>query len=143
MEMKQMSLVDLEECKAQTDFDLSDIYENEIEPLIRKIRERCIMHRMPMFSCVCTENNMFDTKYRFEVVHGSIGRSLTDDKIASLLLAHQGFDHDLPVYVRDAMATLTGYLNRYEENRIDVKLSKDEIADFIDISKGAPMNIKQ
>lgn len=134
---KQMTLDDLDVFKTIDNFDCIDAYESEIEPLVRKVKESCQKHRLPMFFAVAVKNTGLNTDYRYEMLNSYVKRSLTDNKIRSLILSMSNFKHDIPDHVKSAINTLDEFLERYENDFTGILLAEDRIADFVDISLGS------
>lgn len=96
------------------EYDKIKEYENNIEPVVAKLKEVCTLARIPMFVTCAVKNNSKETKYKNEIVHGIVGIKLRDDRIADILLRISGFKIKHPKYVENALNALEKYLDEIE-----------------------------
>lgn len=67
-------------------------YEQEIEPLVKQIVEKCNDLKIPMFFTFAVADNNRETTYRSRMVDAEfLGLELTDDKIRDHLNVMNGF----------------------------------------------------
>lgn len=128
-------------------FDKKDVYVNEIQPLIIKIREICSNEKLPMFFAVAVADNGEKTTYEYETIHAVAEKKLSDDHIASSLLVINGFDLDYPDSVKEAIMVLEKYTDRISEvEETGIELSEDNIALLNEVNYGAkavlPKNLR-
>lgn len=96
------------------EYDKTKEYENNVEPVVAKLKEVCTLARIPMFVTCAVKNNMKETKYKNEIVHGIVGIKLRDDRIADILLRISRFKMKHPKYVENALNALEKYLDEIE-----------------------------
>jgi len=78
--------------KELTKFELNEIYENEIEPLVKKIDIICKANKLPYFFAACVKNDEEGSDYVYDGnLCGSNGFVLKDDKITDFLRLLVGF----------------------------------------------------
>lgn len=76
-------------------FNNASVIKNDIQPLIRALKDVCIQNNIPMFIAVAEKDNGTDpTSYYTEILSPVIlGMKLTNDKISPMLkVVNEGFD---------------------------------------------------
>ncbi len=117
--------------KTYNDFDMNDVYENEIAPLILNIKSICMNNKIPFF-CTCAVTNYQKeekngektgiTEYKNDgVLTGSNGIGLYQDKFEKILLVLQGVELQKIGMLRQGDADiLEDIINQDSEDIIDV-----------------------
>lgn len=74
---------------AETDYDLEQVYDEQIFPLMTKIIEICKEHKMPLFTCFQYKiDEDSEEKYHFCTTHQHFGREESPEfkKLAPTIL---------------------------------------------------------
>lgn len=111
-------------------FDKDSVYDNELMPIIRNLKQTCNLHRIPMFITVAVANDENGTKYRNDAVHAGIKPDLKDDRIAKILLLINGFHEELPEYIKKDIREIQEYADRLsfsslDEDILGIELTED------------------
>ena len=86
-----------------TEFDYQDYFNEHCKPLLDKLETVCTRGSIPFFYTACVKNTPADSVYvSDDVMTGSTGIVLTDDRLQKHLLINCGFDavphrHDLEI----------------------------------------------
>lgn len=123
------------------------VYEEQLLPLILKLKTICNAEKMPMFISVAVENNEKETVYENDVVLASTGVRLEDNRIADILLSMNGLVVDYPEYIKNDLRELKEFVERTKvkssevvESGVDyledMELTEDQFKDFQKIVMG-------
>ncbi len=125
-------------------YDKTGIYNEKIEPIVRKLMAVCIAERMPMFVSVATKNTDEGTQYASRVVLGTASVRLSDNRIRSYILSLRKLGkNELPPEVMEAITILEKYTESVKSvpgesgtKPAGVKLKDDLIDGYCSIAGG-------
>ncbi len=119
--------------KQYEDYDVSQLYKDEIEPLLLQIKTICIKNKIPFFSTCAIKNYQDEknggvTEYANDgVLTGSNSIGLYHDKIEKILLVLKGVELTNPGAInQDEINQIERYMSDYE------KVAEQECMFFID-----------
>jgi len=125
------------EQKKITTYDKREIFEKKVLPSVNTAMSLCSSLGIPAFMTFAVENSDKGTVYERKIVHAVAREELKDDVLASLLLKINGFNHSYPEYIKDAVRTISEYLDRQQSYDIEILepdksviLQNDEIIEF-------------
>ncbi len=76
-------------------FDEKAYFQKEIAPLIKQIRNKCLLTNISFFFVACVGNDNNDTKYVTEILSpATVGTKLTKDYFTQLILASKGIKNE-------------------------------------------------
>ena len=79
--------------KEITVFDKTEIYENEILPVVAHLRQLCSMNEIPMFLSIAVKNDESGTEYRNDMISAvSTGIVLKDEHLTNHVNVINGFE---------------------------------------------------
>lgn len=110
-----------------------DIYQTEIEPHIKAVRESCAINRLPMYFTCAVANDETETTYKSEMVLSGTDRSLIENRIGNAVLCARGFEGTLPMDVRNALDVLLDYIRQTNPQNavlLSEPLTKDRIEEI-------------
>jgi len=115
-------------------YDKKSAYTVKIAPIIKQLKIACNLEKMPMFVTVAVANSPEGTDYKNDAIHASANIELKDDRIADVLLLLNGFETELPEYIKRDMRELQEYADRLrtlkEREHMDIELKDDKIQEF-------------
>lgn len=89
-----------------------DIYQSEIEPHIKAIKDSCAINRLPMYFTCAVANSDKETTYKSEMVLSGTDRNLIENRIGNAVLCARGFEGTVPSDVRAALDLLLEYIRQ-------------------------------
>lgn len=113
-------------------FDKKDVFQEKIEPLIRKLKIECNLEHLPMFVTVAVSNDEHGTEYENDMILSSADVKLMENRIGRLLLLINDFNREPPIHIQRAVKDLEAYLDRIriDESKVektDISLADDRI----------------
>lgn len=126
------------------EYDKTNLYASKIEPIVRDLKVMCIAEELPMFVSVAVKNDENGTEYINNTVMGVTGVKLKDNRIAKLLLYINDFESELPQDVKEAVNTLSRYIEDVKtaagEDSAAADLTDDKISEYCGIAAGNRVN---
>lgn len=108
-------------------FDVTQVYRNEIQPLINKIEKICYENRIPMFAAFATKESGRKTEYTHVYLSPTyVQNELKDDRLREFVRVIQGYRVVAPSFVEDidAEECLPSVDNVHEEVEADMSVDK-------------------
>lgn len=91
-------------------YDKTKEYTKYVKPIVSELKKECGLNNIPFLFTAAIKNSESETVYKNEMLLAQTHVSLTDKRIARMLLRMNGFDTKLPESVTAAMKTLAEYL---------------------------------
>ena len=115
-------------------YDKTKEYTKYVKPIVSELKKECGLNNIPFLFTAAIKNSESETVYKNEMLLAQTHVSLTDKRIARMLLRMNGFDTKLPESVTAAMKTLAEYL---EVNAaLDMQLQDLQLEDLRRIANG-------
>ena len=105
-------------------YDKTKEYTKYVKPIVSELKKECGLNNIPFLFTAAIKNSESETVYKNEMLLAQTHVSLTDKRIARMLLRMNGFDTKLPESVRSKCCTrfCAGYaiagssIGRFAEN---------------------------
>ena len=109
-----------------------------VKPIVSELKKECGLNNIPFLFTAAIKNSESETVYKNEMLLAQTHVSLTDKRIARMLLRMNGFDTKLPESVTAAMKTLAEYLevNAAPVSALDMQLQDLQLEDLRRIANG-------
>lgn len=108
-------------------FDATQVYRNEIQPLINKIEKICYENRIPMFAAFATKEIGRKTEYTHVYLSPIyVQNELKDDRLREFIRVIQGYRVVAPGFVEDidTEECFPTVDNVHEEVEVDITADK-------------------
>ena len=125
---------------AQIDvYDKNKEYLEEIAPIIKELKIACNLLKLPLFLTVAVANNEEGTEYKNDAIHASADVCLKEDRIADIILLLNGFQPDLPDYIKRDLQELQDYAAKRSQIQksedLSIQLKEDKTHMFHQITE--------
>ena len=119
-------------------YDKTKEYTKYVKPIVSELKKECGLNNIPFLFTAAIKNSESETVYKNEMLLAQTHVSLTDKRIARMLLRMNGFDTKLPESVTAAMKTLAEYLevNAEPVSALDMQLHDLQLEDLRRIANG-------
>lgn len=119
-------------------YDKTKEYTKYVKPIVSELKKECGLNNIPFLFTAAIKNSESETVYKNEMLLAQTHVSLTDKRIARMLLRMNGFDTKLPESVTAAMKTLAEYLevNAAPVSALDMQLQYLQLEDLRRIANG-------
>ena len=108
--------------KELTEFDMHDVFDAEVAPLLKQLKAVCKVHKIPFFFSACIENSEEGSEYFHDGnLCGSNQIVLKDDKITDFLRILCGFRLRVDEKTKEYSYTLPGE---------DIELDMDSLSEY-------------
>ena len=94
-------------------YDKTKEYTKYVKPIVSELKKECGLNNIPFLFTAAIKNSESETVYKNEMLLAQTHVSLTDKRIARMLLRMNGFDTKLPESVTAAMQTLAECCTRF------------------------------
>ena len=75
----------------RTYYNATDVYEENIRPLVNKLKLECYKAKIPFFLTVAVSNDELSTDYKFDgLLTGSLELKLTNDRFGDIVCVSKG-----------------------------------------------------
>ena len=117
-------------------YDKTKEYTKYVKPIVSELKKECGLNNIPFLFTAAIKNSESETVYKNEMLLAQTHVSLTDKRIARMLLRMNGFDTKLPDTA--AMKTLAEYLevNAAPVSALDMQLQDLQLEDLRRIANG-------
>lgn len=119
-------------------YDKTKEYTKYVKTIVSELKKECGLNNIPFLFTAAIKNSESETVYKNEMLLAQTHVSLTDKRIARMLLRMNGFDTKLPESVTAAMKTLAEYLevNAEPVSALDMQLHDLQLEDLRRIANG-------
>lgn len=97
-------------------YDLTEIYQSTIHPIVQKLKILCGAHKIPMFFAAAVKNDASGTTYVKECMLAATGIKIQENRINKLIMKARGCSASPPAYVIEAIKTLEEYIENMSTN---------------------------